>query len=91
MSEGERVRIEWFESPPVAFPRDRVVTATYEDDDEDDSIWQDLLEKSLAEIFVDHILMPLMGLAIASLLLLISCASIWGSFALVAKTLALIA
>lgn len=61
----------------------------FDESEDDDDYW--FWDKSPAEMFVDHVFMPLILLAVSALLILIICASIWGSFKLIALTLAMIA
>jgi len=68
--------------PYTSPPREPVVKWSMDpsEHDEDDETWMDeMMGKGPAEFFVDHIVMPLLGLVFAGVLALIASASIWAT------------
>jgi uncharacterized iron-regulated membrane protein len=61
----------------VRFPT--IVTRPEADelDEDDESFFAEMMEKSLSEFFVDHVIWPLLGVAILALLILVITGSLW--------------
>lgn len=59
------------------------MTDTTVNDYEDEDDFDDFFERDLSQMFLDFVLFPLFFGAVASVLILVICGSLWGSFELV--------